>query len=67
MRRIINVACVVAIAGCLSGCFYAGVATSGDAAIIARNDAFLFGALRRVYVCRITPAGLTQCSTAETP
>jgi hypothetical protein len=50
-----------------SGCGYAGVATAGDAAVIARNDWLLFGALRKVYVCKITPAGLTQCSEAETP
>lgn len=50
-----------------SGCGYAGVATAGDAAIIARNDWFLFGALRKVYVCKITPTGLTQCSNADTP
>jgi len=50
-----------------SGCGYAGVATAGDAAIVLRNDWFLFGALRKVYVCKITPGGLTQCSNAETP
>jgi hypothetical protein len=50
-----------------SACGYAGIATAGDAAVIARNDWFLFGALRKVYVCKITPAGLTQCSNAETP
>jgi hypothetical protein len=59
----------VALALCAgsSGCGYAGVATAGDAAVIARNDWFLFGALRRVYVCKITPTGLTQCSDDEAP
>ena len=50
-----------------SGCGYASVATSGDAAIIVRNDYLLFGALRKVYVCRITEQGLRQCSSAESP
>jgi hypothetical protein len=50
-----------------SGCGYAGVATAGDAAIVLRNDWILFGLLRKVYVCKITPGGLTQCSNAETP
>lgn len=51
-----------------SACNYAGVAAVGDAAIIARNDNFItFGLLRKVYVCKITPGGLTQCSTAESP
>lgn len=51
----------------LSGCGYAGVATYKDAAIVVKNDWFLFGALRKVYVCRITPHGLEQCSSAESP
>ena len=55
------------LAAAASGCGYAGVATAGDAAVIARNDWFLFGLLRKVYVCKITPTGLTQCSEAETP
>lgn len=57
----------VAVGFGASGCGYAGVATAGDAAIVARNDWFLFGALRKVYVCKITPTGLTQCSNADTP
>ena len=57
----------VALAAGASGCGYAGIATAGDAAVIARNDWFLFGLLREVYVCKITPTGLTQCSSAETP
>ena len=55
------------LCGTLSGCGYAGVATYKDAAIVVKNDWFLFGALRKVYVCRITPHGLEQCSSAESP
>ena len=51
----------------LNACAYAGVAAAGDAAVIARNDGFLFGLLRKVYVCKITPAGVTQCSSADAP
>ncbi len=58
---------VAMIAGFMSGCGYAGVAAAGDAAIVARNDWILFGLLRKIYVCRITPTGLTQCSNAEDP
>ncbi len=50
-----------------SGCGYAGVAAAGDAVVVTRNDWFLFGLLRKTYVCKITPAGLTQCSNAESP
>lgn len=60
---------IILVLACLgaTGCGYASVATSGDAAIVVRNDYLLFGALRKVYVCRITEAGLTQCSAAESP
>ena len=58
---------VLALGVSASACGYAGVATAGDAAVVVRNDWFLFGLLRKVYVCKITPAGLTQCSEAETP
>ncbi|MCG8556685.1 MAG: hypothetical protein MJD61_15570 [Proteobacteria bacterium] len=68
MRSLIRtLALTVALSSMLTGCFYAGIAASGDAAIVARNDAFLFGALRKVYVCKITSGGLTQCSEAESP
>ena len=58
---------VAIIAGTMSGCGYAGVAAAGDAAIVARNDWILMGLLRKVYICRITPTGLTQCSSSEDP
>ena len=67
MRRIVPIACWLAVLATSSGCMYAGVAASGEAAIIARNDMFLFGALRRVYVCQITERGLANCSAGETP
>jgi hypothetical protein len=58
---------VLGLACGAGACGYAAIATAGDAAVVARNDWFLFGALRKVYVCKITPAGLTQCSSAATP
>jgi hypothetical protein len=66
-NTLLNLSIVLALGVGASACGYAGIATAGDAAIIARNDWFLFGLLRKVYVCKITPAGLTQCSDAETP
>jgi hypothetical protein len=57
----------IALSCALGGCGYAGVATAGDAAVVVRNDWLLFGLLRKVYVCKITPQGLTQCSSSDTP
>ncbi len=51
-----------------TGCAYGGIAVTADGkAVIARNDALLFGLLRKVYVCNVTPAGLAGCQTGETP
>jgi hypothetical protein len=58
---------VAAIAGALMGCNYAGVGAAGDKAVVARNDAFLFGILRKVYVCKITDGGLSTCQDSDSP
>ena len=57
-----------ALASTLGGCAYGGMTTVGDKAVIARNDMFLFGALRKVYVCKVTDAGVAGCvDSAEKP
>lgn len=58
---------VLAAAG-MNACAYAGAAVSGDKIVILRNDSLLFGALRKVYVCKVTDAGLAGCQqSAEAP
>jgi hypothetical protein len=56
-----------ALAGAISGCAYAGVGASGDKAVVARNDAFLFGILRKTFVCKITDGGLSNCQSNDNP
>jgi len=52
----------------LTGCAYGGVGVSADGhAVVARNDAFLFGLLRKVFVCQVSPTGLTACGSGESP
>jgi hypothetical protein len=51
----------------LSGCSYAGVGVTGDKAVVARNDNFLFGILRKTFVCKVTDGGLSSCQTADSP
>jgi hypothetical protein len=54
--------------GVLGGCSYGGIATVGDKVVITRNDYFLFGALRKVYVCKVADRGVTDCAAeGETP
>jgi hypothetical protein len=61
------IALVVAV-GILGGCSYGGVATVGDKVIVARNDNVLFGALRKIYICKMNDNGLTACvESAERP
>jgi len=65
MKKMLLVMAVAAAT--MSGCAYGGVAASGNTVVVTRNDGFLFGLLRKVYVCQITPTGLTQCSAGEAP
>jgi hypothetical protein len=56
------------LAGATSGCAYGMIATSGaDKVVITRQDSFLFGALRKVFVCKITDNGAASCAEAESP
>lgn len=53
----------VVLAATLSGCAsYAGVAMVGpDRVLVTRNDGLLFGLMRKIYICKVTEAGLTDC------
>jgi hypothetical protein len=63
-----NVIALVVAAGLLGGCTYGGVAvTPNGYAVVAKSNAFLFGAFNRVFVCKVTDGGLTQCSAMENP
>lgn len=53
--------------GMVSGCAYGGVAASGDMAVVTVNNGFLFGIMRKAYVCKITPEGLTSCNASDSP
>ncbi|MFZ5890611.1 MAG: hypothetical protein ACOY0T_06030 [Myxococcota bacterium] len=68
MKHVIGLTMLMAVLGSFaSGCSYAGVATAGDKAVVARNDNFLFGILRKVYVCKVADGGLTACQSNESP
>jgi hypothetical protein len=67
MKNAILALVLCAIAAGLGGCAYGGVGAVGDKAVIARNDGFLFGILRKVYVCKVTDSGLASCASADAP
>ena len=66
-KGLASILAVAAIASALGGCAYAGVGVSGEKAVVARNDAFLFGILRQVFVCKITDGGLSSCQSSDAP
>lgn len=55
------------VSGVLGGCAYGGAAASGEKVVVLRNDGFLFGILRKAFVCKITDAGLQACADSEAP
>jgi hypothetical protein len=68
-KRISAVALLVAALGgtgaVVGGCAYGGVAAAPDGSIvITRNDMFLFGALRKVFVCKVAGSTLNCAETA---
>ena len=58
-----------ALAGVLaSACSYSAPAVTQDGhVVVLRNDGLLFGALRKAYVCQVTPSGLSSCGSNENP
>lgn len=66
-KGLASILAAAVIASALTGCAYGGVGVAGDKAVIARNDAFLFGILRKVFVCKVTDGGLSSCQESESP
>ena len=67
MKKALASALLIGLVSTLGGCAYSGVSVSGDKAVVLRNDAFLFGILRKAFVCKVTDAGVTSCNSNENP
>lgn len=66
MKKLVAAAGLTIMTGLIiAGCSYSGVAIAGDKAVLPRNDDFLYGMLRKIYVCKITDEGLTECVAGE--
>lgn len=68
-KRLSAVALLAAAVGgtgaVVGGCAYGGVASTPDGTVvITRNDMLLFGALRKVFVCKVAGSTLTCAETA---
>jgi hypothetical protein len=68
MKKVLGFLLVGAFLGTVAGCTaYSGAAAVGDKVVIASNNGFLFGAFRKIYVCKVTDKGLTACGDVESP
>jgi len=52
----------------LVACAYqpGGVSADGHV-VLVKNNGILFGLLNKIFVCQVTPAGLSGCAAAEQP
>lgn len=60
-------AVLVTLAFVATGCLYGGVAAVGTDTVVITKTAGPFGLMRTVYVCKVTPNGLTGCKDKESP
>jgi len=69
MKKALGFVLAVATAAPLTGCSYGMISTTQDGSkvVITRQDGFLFGALRKVFVCKVTDGGAASCGTNESP
>jgi hypothetical protein len=68
MKKILLALVAVPVLVAATGCAYGGLGGVGtDKVVITRNDAFLFGALRQVFVCKVADSGVSSCQSAESP
>jgi len=59
---------VLAGVATLGGCAYTSPGVvAGDRIVLPKNDYFLFGVFREVYVCKVTDGGVTDCRASENP
>ncbi len=69
MKKALGFVLAVATAAPLTGCAYGMISTTQDGSkvVVTRQDAFLFGALRKVFVCKVADGGVAGCSESESP
>ncbi len=68
MKKIVGMLMALGVmASAMGGCSYGAIAVAGDKVVVLRQDAFLFGALRKAFVCKVGDSGLTGCAANEAP
>ncbi len=59
MRRLLTGMFIAVVAVSSVGCTYGAITSHEGKLYIARNDAFLFGALRKIYECAPASGSMT--------
>jgi hypothetical protein len=68
MRKLFLAGILALSAGAGFGCAYGGIAVAQNGTVyVARNDMFLFGALRKLYACTPGSGGALTCTDAGGP
>jgi len=69
MKKALGFVLAMAAAAPLTGCAYGAIATTQDGSkvVITRQDMFLYGALRKVFVCKVADGGVAGCGESESP
>jgi hypothetical protein len=68
MKKVLFALVAVPALVAATGCAYGGLSGVGaDKVVITRNDTFLFGALRQVFVCKVADSGVSSCQSSEAP
>ena len=69
MKKALGFVLAVAFASPLTGCAYGMIAATQDGSkvVVTRQDMFLFGALRKVFVCKVADGGVAGCGESESP
>ena len=68
MKKFVVAACAFAIIGSMApACSYGAIAVENGKAVIVRQDDWLYGILRKIFVCEVTDGGLANCANGENP
>ena len=68
MKKLIVAISAIAILGTIApACHYGAVDVSDGKAVVVRQDDFLYGMLRKIFVCEVSDAGLANCASGENP
>ncbi|MGZ3699275.1 MAG: hypothetical protein ACXVCH_14365 [Bdellovibrionota bacterium] len=51
----------------MSGCSYGGFAALGSDKVVVAKNSMIGGAMRTIYVCKVSDKGVSHCMDNESP